>query len=283
MTVFGESAAITTLSPAEMMKLAAARPAELIERLIPQAAVCTLAGAPGIGKSMIGLSLAAAIGCGEDWFGLKVANAYGVLYVLGEGFSAFGNRIDAWRRAKGAEMPEHVRFFDGAAAGVDLSDAASINKLIELTLQSKAALVIFDTFAMLSDVKSENDNAEVGQVYRQLQRFTRATAATALVVHHVSKAEGRVRGATAFRGNSDTVIKVSEDEVQGKERSLLSLSTFTSDDGKQRDLQPIRMVGFEIAAPGVLINEVIERQQSVVHNLLDTAMQKEEETERKVA
>lgn len=239
-----------SVSPAELKATAKSGPPPLINGLLPSQAVVTFAGQPGVGKSFTALSWAASVAAGDDWFGHRVATAYKVVYVLGEGWSQFGHRVKAWEEVDGKPLPDHLRFVDGTGHGIDLADPAQVDLMIERLKEIGPGLVIIDTFAMLARVESENDNAQVGRVYTGAQRIVRATGATVVLVHHVSKGAGQVRGATAFRGNADAVIVAA---TSGKDDDpTFFLSTRAEDDGKQRDMEPVKLYGFEIATPGVL-------------------------------
>lgn len=235
-------------TPAALKAHSRANSEQLVDGVLPSQGVVTLAGAPGIGKSFLALSLAACVSAGRPWFG-RATKQGPVVYVLGEGFHQFGRRVEAWEQHSGYELADDLHFVDGAARSIDLADDESFAILLEHLVELRPALVVLDTFSMLASVRSENDNAEVARVYARAHRLVRETGATVLFVHHVPKEGSGVRGATAFVGNSDTVL------IAGRpEDDTFSLSSRSSDGGKQRDAEPFAMAGFSIAAPGVLVN-----------------------------
>lgn len=238
------------VGPTEMKAIAAAEADDLIEGLLPSAGVVTFAGAPGIGKSFVALSWAAAIASGTPWIDRKVSGAYNVAYILGEGWRKFGRRVNAWEDVHGQLIPEGLRFIDGAGMGIDLADDDQVTEIIGRLQQMQAGLVVVDTFAMLANIDSENDNAQVGRVMRSAARIMQQTGATVVIVHHVSKGQGLVRGAAAFRGNADSVILAQRSKTAGD--SSFSLSTREEDDGKQRDGEPVKITGLRVMSPGVL-------------------------------
>lgn len=241
-----------SVSASELKQQATQAPPELVPGLIPSRGVVVFAGAPGIGKSLTALSWASAVASGTSWLGRPASNPMRVVYVLGEGWSRFGHRVEAWEQANGQTVPEWLHFINGAAAGIDLLDPNDIDAAVEVfsNMNPAPALVIFDTFAMLAGVKNENDNAEVGRVMAGAHRIVEATGATVMLIHHLSKVEGQVRGATSLRGNADTVVVAAPDKEDKGE--TFWLSTHTSDDGKQRDGEPVKLRGFKIISPGVL-------------------------------
>lgn len=234
----------------ELQAAAAAAPDWLISDLLPSASVVVLAGTPGVGKSMTALSWAGAVATGRDWYGHKVRRGP-VVYVLGEGWSAFGRRVDAWESVHGS-VGDDLSFIDGAAHGVDLANPASLAALIQQLVTDPPVLVFLDTFAMLSGVNDENSNSEVGRAMRAAHQIVQAVGCSVVLVHHVSKGTGQVRGATAFRGNADAVIVAGREERKDDQLPSFFLSTRGDDDGKQRDGEAVRLAGFSVASPGVL-------------------------------
>lgn len=240
---------------AQIKQIARNRPPELINGYVPSSGVMVLAGAPGTGKSFTALSWAAAIAEGSQWFG-RAARKAAVLYVLGEGYSCFGDRVEAWETVNGREIPEDLTYVDGLMFGINLKDPYSVQQLIERINEVPTGLVIFDTFSVLARVDSENDNAEVAQVMANAHTIARATGATVMLIHHTTKTSGSVRGASAFVGNADTVVVATEEKKKNENGEIETdgflLSTATHYGGKRRDGEPKTMHGFSIATPGVL-------------------------------
>ena len=232
----------------QMEHIADTQPAELIEGFVPSSGVMVLAGAPGTGKSFTALSWAAAIAEGIPWFGQQTRQAP-VVYVLGEGYRRFGKRAKAWASVNGGHRPENVHFVDGLTYGINLKDPDSVQQLINALAYVQPGLVIFDTLSVLARLDSENDNSEVSQVMANVHTIAQATGATTMVIHHTTKSSGTVRGASAFVGNSDTVVVAAKEK---NDNSTFLLSTSAQHGGKQRDGEPRIMSGFSIAAPGVL-------------------------------
>lgn len=240
-------------SPDEMEQIADNRPPELIDGFVPSGGVMVLAGAPATGKSFTALSWAAAIAEGSPWFGRATRQA-SVLYVLGEGFSGFGKRIKAWKAVNGRPMSNNIDFIDGLTYGASLKDPAAVQQLIGLINEVPTGLVVFDTLSVLANLTNENDNAEVAQVMANVHTIAQATGATVMVIHHTTKSTGSVRGASAFVGNSDTVVVAAKEKNSdgNTATNTFLLSTSAQHGGKQRDGEPKIMSGFSIATPGVL-------------------------------
>ena len=251
-------------TPAEMKAIAQVAPEELITGLVPSGGVMVLAGAPGLGKSFIALSWAAAVAEGSSWFGKAVRQAP-VVYVLGEGWGGFGRRITAWEQANQHVISEQLHFVNGVRLGIDFSDGESVDQLIERVEAVEPGLIVVDTFSMLARVSNENDNAEVAAVMANISKVVSETGATVMLVHHVTKTTGSVRGASAFVGNADTVVMVKEEGTTAAEKKGFFITTDRAYDGKQRDGMAETLRGFSVASPGVLERDgaVAEQRQQM--------------------
>src|SRR5699024_8015183 len=142
-----------------------------------------------------------------------------------------------------------IDFIDGLTYGASLKDPAAVQQLIGLINEVPTGLVVFDTLSVLANLTNENDNAEVAQIMANVHTIAQATGATVMVIHHTTKSTGSVRGASAFVGNSDTVVVAAKEK---NDNSTFLLSTSAQHGGKQRDGEPKIMSGFSIASPGVL-------------------------------
>jgi hypothetical protein len=68
-------------------------------------------------------------------------------------------------------------------------------------------LTIIDTASMAFNLNDENSNAEIARVCRILAQLHRGTGAFTAVVHHMGKNENAgLRGGSAWRGNTDSVL-----------------------------------------------------------------------------
>ena len=229
----------------QMEQIARNRPPELINGFVPSSGVMVLAGAPGTGKSFTALSWAAAIAEGSQWFGRQTRKAP-VVYVLGEGFSGFGKRLEAWESVNGRPMSDNLHFMDGLTYGIDLNDPDSVQQLIAMLAYVQPGLVIFDSLLMLAKYSNENDNAEVAQVMANVNSIVQATGATAMLVQHIMESS-----ASSFVGTADTVVVAAEDTRENATGTFL-LSTEAQYGGKQRDGEARTLYGFKIDSPGVL-------------------------------
>lgn len=259
-----------SLSAAELKEFSANVPAPLIADLLPSCGVVTFAGEPGCGKSFVALSWACAVAEGLPWFDKVTGDPKSVVYVLGEGWARFGDRVAAWEQANDHVLSDRLQFVDGASQGLDLTDEAKADDFVDNLAGLDPALVILDTFSMLAHVRSENDNAEVAAVFAVAHKIVREVGCTVVLVHHVSKGASQVRGATSFKGNADTVVVAYR--AKREDDPTFTLSTDPRDDGKQRDGEPVRLPGFSITSPGVLSRDAVAVQAAETSNTLALLM-----------
>ena len=236
---------------AEIIQIARNRSPELIDGFVPSGSVMVLAGGPSTGKSFTALSWAAAIAEGSQWFGRATRQA-SVVYVLGEGFSGFGKRLEAWETVNGRPMSDNLHFMDGLTYGIDLNDSDSVQQLIAMLAYVQPGLIVFDSLSMLARYSNENDNAEVAHVMANVNKIVQATGATAMLVQHIMEStESMEPSVSVFAGNADTGVVVAEDTRENATGTFL-LSTEAQYGGKQRDGEARTLYGFKIDSPGVL-------------------------------
>lgn len=218
-------------------------PRWIVPGLFVESSVALLAGAPGLGKSFVLLDLCLSIAAGVPFIGRDVQQAR-TLYVAGEGVSGLRNRIAAWRQAhEGVSIPADG--FTLASSGVNLSDDRSVARLVNLVREQEIGVVVLDTLSQLASIESENDASQVATVLRNVQLIREANPGTLVVlVHHVNKGAGAVRGSSALRGNVDTVV------VAKGSSSSFKLSTMSDDDGKQKDGEQVKIDGLSLVPMG---------------------------------
>lgn len=227
------------------------RPAPLIDGVLPGRVVSVFAGTPGIGKSFVALDWAIHIANGIDWNGFSVQEPRTVVYIVGEGWDSFGDRIEQWEEEHGEEVSDRLVFLDGSLEHIDMS-VNGMEEFIRLKAKAEGVnpdLIIFDTFSMLAGVNSENDNAEIAQVFTRAQYLKAEMNTAVMFIHHLSKDGRQIRGASTFLANVDTAIIAN----RNKQLDCFYLSTESEEGGKQRAMKPRRIDGFHIDSPGVLL------------------------------
>ncbi|PZE81087.1 AAA family ATPase [Curtobacterium sp. MCBD17_032] len=206
--------------------------------LLQKGTVCVFAGEAGIGKTFTLIDWTRCIATGVPCMGQPTGRGT-VLYVAAEGASAFGKRVRAWNSANNTKPPQgSINYVE---KGVDLSDETSVQRLeVELD-RLQPDIIVLDTLSQLASLESENDAAGLARVFRVAKRLREhKEGSTVILVHHVNKGAGGVRGSSVIRSNADTVI-VAKSKGDG-----FYLSTEIAQDGKQKDGQPVRIEGLKL-------------------------------------
>lgn len=214
------------------------RPAFLIEGLLCLDSLAWVAGESGSYKSFVTLDMAARYATEDmDYHGLPMEHGK-VLIVVGEGNSAYIDRVEAWEQYNARPWPIGAHFHNGA---VQLGDRDSVAALCALAKDAGYGLVIFDTQAMMTVGVEENSSTEMGVVMNAMHAMREATGACILTVHHFGKSTDNMRGSGAIYAAATTVI------VTEREGMQVTLSTKHADSGKQKDAKEEKYVPFVVA------------------------------------
>lgn len=186
----------------------------VVPGILHKGTLVVLAGQPGVGKSVLSLSLAMAKVCGYPFLGRDLSQGR-VLY-----FDEENSRPDfeeylrwAWR-GMGRPDPKHLdnlRMERFSLAEKSSSFHGHFKYMIEAAREFQPELVIIDTATPACQIKDENDNAMATEAIQQLRAVQQASGnATLLILKHakVDNESGvhTVRGAKAWIGATDATI-----------------------------------------------------------------------------
>jgi KaiC/GvpD/RAD55 family RecA-like ATPase len=171
--------------------------------------------APGVGKTMLGLSMALAVAGGGEFIGWRAETARRVLLVDGEmATEDLQERLDTLRAT--------IAGFDATAAGSNLhilarqdqkADSAFPNiasiegqeAVMRAAAKHGAELVIADNFSTLAEVEDENDAAAMNPVLAWLLRMKQARLAC-ILVHHSGKTGTSYRGSSKLAATFEVIL-----------------------------------------------------------------------------
>lgn len=234
------------------------RPEPLIAGLLFHDSLAWVAGESGSYKSFVTLDMAARFADEEmDYHGLDMTHGR-ALIVVGEGNSAYIDRVQAWEKYNRRPWPLDAHFHNGA---VQLGDRDSVAALCALAKRREYGLVIFDTQAMMTVGVEENSSTEMGVVMNAMHAMREATGACILTVHHFGKSTDNMRGSGAIYAAATTVITTDREGMQ------VVLSTKHSDNGKQKDSKEESYVPFvvsEVKVSGTGIDDSEDDRWSLV-------------------
>ena len=177
----------------------------VVRDLLPGGVLAEVIGEPGIGKSLLGLSIGDAVASGNDWIGHEVSQGP-VVYVVAEGADHMGGRIAALEAHTGRDC--QIDFVDEP---VFMADESYVSALIEAIGDCEPKLVIFDTLARCMAGLEENSFKDVSSFVAGCDQLSSQLGSTVLLVHHPTKAKtSGSRGHGALDGALATRIKVEE-------------------------------------------------------------------------
>ncbi len=81
----------------------------LVRSVLPANGLACMFGASGSGKSFLVLDLSASVASGAPWFGHRSTQGE-VVYVALEGEAGFRQRVTAWQKHRGEDVPQSLRF-----------------------------------------------------------------------------------------------------------------------------------------------------------------------------
>jgi KaiC/GvpD/RAD55 family RecA-like ATPase len=174
---------------------------EIVGGLLAAGEIAALSGPPGSGKSAVATLLATCIAEGRHFLGRRVWSGP-VIYIAAERF------IEATRRLIAIGSGQAPVFVSRERP--NLAEPTEIGYLAEAIVTActdegiPPALVIFDTAARCMVGLDENSARDVGRVIDGLTRLSELIPSAAIVLlHHVSKGTGDLRGSTALLGGID--------------------------------------------------------------------------------
>lgn len=192
------------LNSAEVKSLPPPEP--IVETMLFRNTLAMLFGASGIGKSFVAMDVALHVAAGA-WWQRKAVTKGPVLYVVAEGASGFGRRLDAWERRH--QLTTDKLAIDWLPWAVNIADVGWTAALTEVVAERKPVLVVLDTLARCAIGAEENSARDVGRLIANLDQTRRAAESCVWLVHHAGKnLEAGARGSSALRAAVDTELEM---------------------------------------------------------------------------
>lgn len=181
-------------------------PSWLIEDILPQGGLVALCSDPGEGKTFLAIDWALSIASGRDWNGRKVVEGP-VVYVIGESPGGMFKRFGAWQQVNGQCKAKNFFVVKEPVQLHKESEAKSLTNVLEAA-GLNPSLIVFDTFARCFVGGDENSSKEVGEWVHAALKLQNTYGATVLLLHHLTKKTGQLRGSSAMKGATETVIRL---------------------------------------------------------------------------
>jgi hypothetical protein len=183
-------------------------PGPLVGQLFSVGSLVMLAGAPGVGKSLIGIEVAQALASGRTSLFGDVPRRGRVAYVAGEGHRGLGPRLKAWREARFHPDYTGLMVHEGP---VRFGEPEDVDRLLRMLPDGQLDLLMIDTVASCLGGLDDNSAADSTMFLDGVRRVQRETGAGAGVIHHTNRA-GVERGSTNWRAAVDLLAIVEESD-----------------------------------------------------------------------
>lgn len=169
----------------------------VVKWLIARGHLTLLAGAHGVGKSLLGDAIASAVSHGAPTIaGMPVSG--GPVVIL----DAENGEHLRHQRAHLVDLPPD-RVAIGIAETVDLRTGEGLDELSAKVAELDPALVFLDGLASLAPGLKENEADHAGPVLNRLRRLAQASSAGWLLLHNTVKYGDHYRGGTAIAAAVD--------------------------------------------------------------------------------
>lgn len=205
--------AIMTLKPIEWR----------VKGIFPKVGIGAIFGPSGSGKSFLAIDLAIRLASGSNWFGRKTVTCP-VTYVMLEGEAGLRNRIVAWERANGTQVPLN---FAAVTQSFDITAHQDVRDLAAAV--PHGGVIIVDTLNRAASGKDENSSKDMGEMIAGLKNLQKFTGGLVIAVHHTGKDTSRgMRGHSSLPAALDGAIEVRRN---GQQRSWSVAKAKDGEDG----------------------------------------------------
>lgn len=179
----------------------------VIQDWLVEKSTAVLFGESSSYKTFNALDMAFCVAAGRDWHDNEVAQGR-VLYVAAEG--TYGLRKRARGLLQHRQLGDRIPI-DVIDRPVSLYEPESMLELLSAIEGEKYALIVIDTLSKNSVGAEENSNSDMTKVANHAQVLAERTGACVLMIHHVTKGNGGMRGASSILNSVDTAIKAVRD------------------------------------------------------------------------
>jgi len=192
-------------------------PRWLVQGFLHEQSFAAILGGPGSLKTFIGIDLVASLTLGLPFQGFATTRAGSGLYILGEGAGGFAQRLKAWQKHRGIDLPSTFKVLPFA---VPLIDHTSIRQLIAdvLSFGEQFEVIVVDTLSRSLAGEDENASVPMTKAVQAAGMLQQALRCCVIVIHHGRKSDGEMRGHGSLRGALDAIIVADRDRSTGNVR-----------------------------------------------------------------
>ena len=155
-----------------------------VKGVFPEIGIGALFGPSGSGKTFLAFDMAASIALGRPFYGHKVVQCP-VVYVALEGGAGVSQRVQAWEKYHGKQLPDAFRIVTDSLSLLN-SDAVSFAEGLNAAGLS-GGVVFIDTLNQSAPGADENSPSDMGKIIANAMVIQRLTNSLVLLVHHTGK------------------------------------------------------------------------------------------------
>jgi hypothetical protein len=173
----------------------------LLPHRMPKAMLTAIYAAPKGGKTFVANELAIEAATGGSFWGEDFTRPLKVLYIAAERASDVRDRIEASCKRRGISFPETLHLLARGPGAPQVLSHKHFEGMKELAAAERYDLIIFDTYAQMTQGMKENASDETGVAVAQFLAIIHAAGdeCAGFIVHHSGKDEAKgLRGSTAL-------------------------------------------------------------------------------------
>jgi RecA-family ATPase len=273
----GDTEDKNALSCAEIAALGEFGTPALIDTLFPTIGVGLMAGQSGACKSWLAIEAALEVSRGGRCLNFFQTQQSKVLYIDADMTrNNMGKRITEMCLAKGMSVQNpNLEFY--SSHGIDIKDKSWVERLSNRIRDFRPGLVVFDT---LTDGSSFNETSAtaLAKAFKIFRSWSDEHSCFVLVLDHLNKRGGGIRGCNVKTNACDTVLGVSD---EGSLQSMVEIRKERTWGGRGarfwtqltvRDSgSELQMMRYQPAFPGVLPEGMdVEDSEDEDDNILKT-------------
>lgn len=210
-----EKPLITYHSPSFFKNLKKKR-GHLAEGFIQEGTMNMIYSAPGLFKSILALYLAICVTSGKEFLGMKTKKATVIYFDRENGDLLIKNRMTRMHKGLGLKRWGFPLFYvlkDGSFN----DPQAFLDEVLAKIKETKAKLIIFDTWRRYTADAEENSSGVINKVYSEIFSPITEVGCSVLILHHSQKGNDyEYRGSSDLEAMNDTVWCVQEGRCEGE-------------------------------------------------------------------
>ena len=210
----------------------------VVHGLLRRGETCNIIASPKIGKSFLAGGLAWSIAQGIPWMGFDTSQGRVLLIDNELHPETLSARHSAIANAMGVDSSFNemvdVLPLRGFACGV-----AELSQFVEGEAGKYALIIIDALYRTLPEGTSENDNAQMMQIYNHLDRFAAKLDAAIVVVHHSTKGDQSSKDVTDMGSGAGSIARAADTHVSIRPHEELGFAVLEARTRSSKPPEPV--------------------------------------------